>query len=78
MTQAISHILDEVEQLSDAEQAELQRLILNRHPLPETSDETAHILQLAGRVYHGLSSEQIAEVEKIALTRRDFFDRNAA
>ncbi len=35
------------------------------------------ILDLAARVYEGLSDEQITEVEKIALDRRDFFDRKA-
>jgi predicted DNA-binding antitoxin AbrB/MazE fold protein len=33
------------------------------------------MLELAARVYQGLSDEQIDEVERIALDRRDFFDR---
>ncbi len=39
--------------------------------------ELEDVLELAARVYEGLSEEQIAEVEKIALDRRDFFDRTA-
>lgn len=33
------------------------------------------VLNLAADVYEGLSDDEINEVEKIALARRDFFDR---
>ena len=39
------------------------------------TDKTTDILALAARVYSGLSEEQVRSVEKIALDRRDFFDR---
>jgi hypothetical protein len=35
------------------------------------------ILKLVGQVYEGLSEEQIAEVEHIALERKDWFGRDA-
>ena len=41
------------------------------------SDELPAVLQLATQVYDGLTSEEIAEVEKIALDRRDFFGTKA-
>jgi predicted DNA-binding antitoxin AbrB/MazE fold protein len=31
------------------------------------------LLELAAKVYEGLSDQQIAEIEKIALDRQDFF-----
>ena len=41
----------------------------------ETALETSSddLLELAAKVYEGLSDQQITEVEKIALDRRDFF-----
>jgi predicted DNA-binding antitoxin AbrB/MazE fold protein len=41
----------------------------------ETALETScdDLLELAAKVYEGLSDQQIAEVEKIVLDRRDFF-----
>ena len=38
--------------------------------LEASSDD---LLELAAKVYEGLSDQQIAEVEKIALDRRNFF-----
>lgn len=32
------------------------------------------MLELAGRVYEGLSDEEIAEIERVALDRSRFFD----
>jgi predicted DNA-binding antitoxin AbrB/MazE fold protein len=43
------------------------RLVVETEESPET------ILALASTVYKGLSSEEIAEVERIALQRREFF-----
>jgi predicted DNA-binding antitoxin AbrB/MazE fold protein len=36
------------------------------------------ILELAAEVYDGLSEEQVAEVERIALDRREFFGEDNA
>ncbi len=36
-------------------------------------EETKSVLDLAGEVYADLSDEEVKEVEKIALERRDFF-----
>ena len=36
-----------------------------------------HILDLAAQVYQGLSQEEIAEIEKIALDRRNFSGHGA-
>ena len=38
---------------------------------PEASSDD--LLELATKVYEGLSDQQIAEIEKISLDRRDFF-----
>lgn len=39
----------------------------------ETEESAETILALAGNVYAGLSPQEIDEVERIALQRRDFF-----
>jgi predicted DNA-binding antitoxin AbrB/MazE fold protein len=39
----------------------------------ETEESPDAILALAARVYEGLSPEDIAEIEQIALQRQDFF-----
>ncbi len=41
------------------------------------SDELPAVLQLATQVYDGLTPEEIDEVEKIALDRREFFGTKA-
>lgn len=42
------------------------------------SDPTPEeLLELAAKVYQGLSAEQSDEIEQIALNRRDFFGRAA-
>ena len=46
------------------------RLVVERQP--ESPDG---LLELAGRVYEGLSAEEIEEVERIALDRTHFFSR---
>lgn len=38
-----------------------------------SEEETEDLLELAAKVYQGLSDEQINEIEKIALNRRRFF-----
>lgn len=44
-----------------------------------TSDPTPEeLLELAAKVYQGLSAEQIDEIEQIALNRRDFFVEKTA
>jgi len=45
------------------------RLIVEETSRMRTED----ILNLAAQVYQGLSEEEIAEIEKIALDRRNFF-----
>ena len=48
---------------------QLVRLEIDTTPEPSSDD----LLELAAKVYEGLSDQQIAEIEKIALDRRDFF-----
>ncbi len=45
------------------------RLVVETPPESSTED----LLGLAAKVYDGLSDEQIEEIEKIALDRKDFF-----
>lgn len=52
--------------LSDGQ---LVRLEIETAPEVDSND----LLELAAKVYEGLSDQQIAEIEKIALDRRDFF-----
>ncbi len=47
------------------------RITINDEDEPEA-------LRLASHVYDGLSSEEIKEIEQIALDRRDFFGRRSA
>lgn len=42
----------------------------------ETGLSPEEILDLAGKVYDGLSDEEIDEIEQIALQRDDFFSRD--
>ena len=48
--------------------ADGQRVRLTVDPAPEPD-----VLELAAKVYEGLSEEQIDEIEKVILDRRDFF-----
>ena len=48
-----------------------QLVRLEIEPAFETSSDD--LLELAAKVYEGLSDQQIAEVEKIVLDHRDFF-----
>lgn len=66
-------VLQPLEPLALADEAEVQ----------VTVDTTAvvstdEILQRAAQVYQGLTTDQIAEVETIALDRRQFFREPAA
>lgn len=66
-------VLQPMEPLALADEAEVQ----------VTVDTTAvvstdEILQRAAQVYQGLTTDQIAEVETIALDRRQFFREPAA
>ncbi len=47
------------------------RITINDEGEPEA-------LRLASHVYDGLSSEEIKEIEQVALDRRDFFGRRSA
>lgn len=40
------------------------------------SSSAYNVLALAGKVYEGLSGQDIAEIERIALDRTRFFDHN--
>ena len=40
-----------------------------------TDDAEANVLDLAARVYAGLSDEDVSEIEKIATERSDFFSQ---
>jgi len=43
----------------------------------DTEESPDDILALAASIYDGLSPQEMAEVEQIALQRRDFFGDNA-
>ena len=57
MTQAVSHILSEVEQLSESERRELRRAIVERIPMSEdlTDDDFA---ALAAESFRALDQEE--------------------
>jgi hypothetical protein len=57
MTQAVAHILDEFENLSDAERRELRRAIVERVPMPGdlTDDDFAN---LAAASFRALDEEE--------------------
>ena len=59
MTQALAHILDEVQRLSDAERQELRRAIMEPTPTSEdlTYDDFA---ALAGDSFRALDEEEAA------------------
>ena len=54
--------------LSDGE-----RVRLTVEPLPQ--DLKKNVLDLAAKVYAGLSDEDVTDIEKIALDRTNFFSR---
>jgi predicted DNA-binding antitoxin AbrB/MazE fold protein len=57
--------------LGRPELAEGQRVSLIIEPAaPLSPDE---MLELAGKVYEGLSEDEVRDLERIALDRRDFF-----
>lgn len=45
---------------------------------PSTTISSANVLSLAAQVYEGLSSEDVADVERIALDRSNFFSPRSA
>jgi predicted DNA-binding antitoxin AbrB/MazE fold protein len=54
-----------------------------REPIPEgrqveivvATNETAEdVLKLAAKVYEGFSAEEVCDIERLALDRRNFFD----
>jgi predicted DNA-binding antitoxin AbrB/MazE fold protein len=55
--------------------SEGQRVKLTVEVPSESGDD---LIELAGRVYEGLSDEGVDEVERIALDRSNFFDRSTS
>jgi predicted DNA-binding antitoxin AbrB/MazE fold protein len=66
-------VLQPLEPLALADEAEVQVTVDT-----EVAVNAGEILRRAARVYQGLTSEQVAEVETIALDRRQFFREPAA
>lgn len=66
-------VLQPLEPLSLANDAEVQVTVETDAP-----SVAADILQCAARVYQGLSAEDVAQVEAIALNRRTFFREPSA
>ena len=66
-------VLQPLEPLALADEAEVQVTVDT--DVAVSADE---ILQRAARVYQGLTAEQVAQVETIALDRRQFFREPAA
>jgi glycerol-3-phosphate dehydrogenase len=62
-----------LEPLSLADEAEVQITVDT-----EMAVNAEEILRRAGRVYHGFTDEDIAQVEAIALDRQHFFREPAA
>ncbi len=52
-----------------------QRVKLTVETRVETQDD---LIELAGKVYEGLSDQEIAEIEEIALARNNFSSREIA
>ena len=61
-------VLQPLEPLALDDEAEVQVTVEIATPV-----SAAEILQRAARVYHGLTAEEVAQVEAIALDRRHFF-----
>ncbi len=66
-------VLQPLEPLSLADEAEVQITVDT-----EMAVNAEEILRRAGRVYHGFTAEDIAQVEAIALDRQHFFREPAA
>jgi predicted DNA-binding antitoxin AbrB/MazE fold protein len=66
-------VLQPLEPLALADEAEVQVTVDTTSAV-----STDEILRRAAQVYHGLTTDQIAEVETIALDRRQFFREPAA
>jgi predicted DNA-binding antitoxin AbrB/MazE fold protein len=66
-------VLQPLEPLALADEVEVQVTVDT-----EVAVNADEILRRAARVYQGLTSEQVAEVETIALDRRQFFREPAA
>jgi len=66
-------VLQPLEPLALADESEVQVTVDT-----EVAVSTDEILQRAARVYQGLTAEQVAQVETIALDRRHFFREPAA
>ena len=66
-------VLQPLEPLALADEAEVEVTVDT-----EVAVNADEILRRAARVYQGLTSEQVAEVETIALDRRQFFREPAA
>jgi predicted DNA-binding antitoxin AbrB/MazE fold protein len=59
--------------LKPVELTEGQRVTLSVEPFVLSPEEAEARLQQWQQVYGGLSEEEVADVERIALDRRDFF-----
>lgn len=72
MTQKVEAIYEDgvLKPLTPLQLPERQRVILAIRPLPQLDPD--EILELAHQVYAGLSDEEIAEIEAIALDRSNF------
>ncbi len=72
MTQRVEAIYEDgvLKPLQPVQLPEHQRVLLAIRPLPQLSPD--EILELAQQVYAGLSEEEIAEIEAIALDRSNF------
>lgn len=66
-------VLQPLEPLALADEAEVQVTVDT-----EVSVSADEVLRRAARVYQGLTSDQVTEVETIALDRRQFFREPAA
>jgi predicted DNA-binding antitoxin AbrB/MazE fold protein len=66
-------VLQPLEPLTLAEEAEVQVTVET-----EVAVSADEVLRRAARVYQGLTSDQVTEVETIALDRRQFFREPAA
>lgn len=55
--------------VNEISEGQTVRLIVQKAELPK-------VLELAGAVYDDLSPDEVSQVEKIALDRREFFERD--
>ncbi|MDQ3813825.1 MAG: antitoxin family protein [Armatimonadota bacterium] len=77
MTQTIEAVYEQgvLKPLQPIDLMEGQRVALSVEPLAATPEETAAQLREWQKVYEGLSEQEIAEVETIALDRSNFFGK---